>query len=192
MRRLADMAEKLVHTRELSMSTFAVDEGRMLCVGRFNDVRTFPSIGFNRNRFDAGDLHDMEIAVLVGLPDLVIQDIEVTIRAVPLRDCRLMEGSLDAVIGLSVSRGFAAEVKRRSGGARGCTHLVHLLTTMGPAILQGYWSLQDMGREDSGDAPGKQKVSAARFLANSCYAWRTDGEAFGALGQLGKDALDGS
>jgi hypothetical protein len=81
------------------------------------------------------------IHVLIKTPDLIIEDIEVFINTVPNEDCRKLEHSMDAVIGLSVSRGFTEKVKALAGGKAGCTHLVHLLTTMAPAILQGYWAL---------------------------------------------------
>ena len=181
MSRLADLAGELAHTRTIEMTTCRVDDHRMLCTGRFRDVRLLPSVGVNGRRFDAGDLHDLKIHVIVRTRDLVIEDIEVEIDTVPLRDCRGLAHSLDAVKGLSIARGFTGAVKRLAGGTGGCTHLVHLLTTMGPAILQGLWAIQDSGLGDPCDDGASRKAVAAQFLGDSCYAWRKDGEAYGEL-----------
>jgi len=160
------------------MSTFEVDDCHFLSFGHFKDVRDFPSFSFTGQSFKSGALHDIEIRALIKIPELVIEDIEVAIITVPRGDCRTLENSLDSVIGLSISRGFTEKVKSLAGGNAGCTHLVHLLTTMAPAILQGYWALLDRKKSKSGEALIKRASSSARYLKNSCYTWREDGEAF--------------
>lgn len=181
MGRLASLAGEKVHTRTIEMSTFAVDASHILCTGHFRDVRHAPSVGFNGYRFEAGDLHNLEIHVLLKIPDLTIQDIEVTINTVPMDDCNSLAHSLDAVLGISIGRGFTGAVKNLAGGKVGCTHLVHLLTTMAPAILQGYWALLDTESRRSGAVASGRAASGALFLKDSCHAWREDGPAFRAL-----------
>lgn len=187
MGRLASMAGEKVHARTIEMSTRAVDDSRMLCSGHFRDVRLAPSTGFNGRLFDAGDLHNLEIHVLVKIPDLTISDIEVAINAVPMDDCNSLAHSLDAVIGLSIGRGFTGAVKNLAGGTLGCTHLVHLLTTMAPAILQGYWALLDTESRGNGVPVRGRAASAASFLKDSCHAWREGGPAFRALRETARE-----
>jgi len=87
MGRLASLAGEKVHTRTMEMSTFAVDASHILSAGHFRDVRYAPSVGFNGHLFEAGDLHNLEIHVLLKLPGLVIEDIEVSINTVPMDSC---------------------------------------------------------------------------------------------------------
>lgn len=181
MGRLADMAGERTHVRTIEMTTRRTDDFHILCTGRFRDVRLFPSTGFLGNDFEAGDLHNLTIHVLVRTPELVIEDIEVSIDVVPLADCPAVAHSLDAIVGQSITRGFTATVKNLAGGRKGCTHLVHLLTTMAPAMLQGYWAVLDDKRSRTGLIPRDRAASSAAFLKDSCYAWREDGSAFGLL-----------
>ncbi len=192
MGRLSDLAGDRVHTRTLEMSTFAVDDTHFLGTGRFRDVRLYPSRGLLDKDIDAGTLHDMTIRVLVRTPGLVIEDIEVSIDAAPYEDCRTLERSLDAVVGLSVARGFTNRVKAAAGGKAGCTHLVNLLTAMAPAILQGLWALQARRREDAPHARRKYAASSAEFLKDSCHAWREDGPAFRRLREIAEAAESGT
>jgi len=186
MGRLAGLAGEKVHTRTIEMSTFAVDDAHILCSGHFRDVRHEPSMGFNGHMFDSGDLHNLQIDVLLSLPGLVIEDIEVTINTVPMDDCNSLAHSLDAVIGLAIGRGFTGAVKNAAGGTKGCTHLVHLLTTMAPAILQGYWALLDAESRRSGALVHGRAASGAVFLKDSCHAWREEGAAFQTLREIAR------
>lgn len=195
MGRLARLAGERTHTRTIEVSTFVVDDSHILSSGHFKDVRAFPSLGLVGEGFEAGTLHDLEVHILMATPALVIEDIEVAINTVPLEDCRALEHSLDAVIGQSISRGFTGRVKALAGGKTGCTHLVHLLTTMAPAVLQGYWALLDSTKVHAEDRTTERASSSAMFLKDSCYAWREDGVTFRALRntiEKGTSADDGA
>ena len=181
MGRLASMAGEKVHTRTIEMSTFAVDASHILYTGHFRDVRHAPSLGLNGYLFEAGDLHNLEIHVLLKLPELIIEDIEVSINTVPMDDCNALVHSLDAVVGIAIGRGFTGAVKNLAGSKIGCTHLVHLLTTMAPAMLQGYWALLDAESRISGVQRPGRAASGVVFLKDSCHAWREEGAAFQAL-----------
>jgi hypothetical protein len=178
MGRLADLAKDRVHMRTIEMSNYAVDGTQMLSIGHFKDVRLSPSFFSAGNSRPAGTLHDLEICVLLRIPELTIEKIEVAVNTVPLEDCHSLAHSLDPLIGSSIARGFTNAVKEQAGGTKGCTHLVHLLSTMAPAILQGFWALQDRKETDSEDTARAKAASSARFLKNSCYAWREDGAAY--------------
>lgn len=183
MGRLSALAGEKVHERTVRTTNYAVDGTHLLCVGRFTDMRLVPTVNALGKSAGPGPLHDLELRVLVRTPELVIEDVEVDIVDVPFDDCRTLARSLDGVKGLSLSRGFTAEVKRRAGGAGGCTHLVHLLTTMAPAILQGYWAALDAAGGRSGS---EYAASSAAFLKDSCYAWREDGDAYARLSALAR------
>ena len=192
MGRLEALAKERNHARTIETVNYSVDATHMLSVGRLRDLRDFPSFGFTENPHPAGPMHDLEIFVLLRTPDLLIEDIEVAIHKVPRDDCLTLAHSLDAVVGISVSRGFTDKVKSLAGGKRGCTHLVHLLSTMAPAILQGYWAMRDREEAPSPEAGRRRAESSARYLKDSCYTWREDGEAFQELLERAGGGTSGS
>ena len=163
------------------MSTFAVDDTHILSSGRLKDVRLLPTLRITGETRDPGPLHDLALHLLIRTPDLVIEDVEVEIDTVPRTDCRKLEQSMAGVVGLAIKGGFTFKVKGAVGGKTGCTHLVHLLVTMAPAILQGYWALIDRHGSGAGDDTRKRASASAKFLKDSCYTWREDGEAYRAL-----------
>lgn len=184
MGRLSSLATDQAHARTIETSTFEVDETHLLGVGRFKDERMSPTVNLLGIRRGPGPFHEMTIRALVRMPDLVIEDIEAEIDTAPFDDCKTLNHSLDALRGVSIARGFTAKVKDASGGPAGCTHLVHLMVTMAPAILQGYWAILD--RRESRAGSKEYAVSSARFLKDSCYAWRQGGRAYSLLEDVAK------
>jgi hypothetical protein len=179
MGRLAEIAGELSHARTIEMSTFDVDEAHILASGRMRDVRLFPGLSPIGRAIEAGTLHDLSIRVLVEIPQMIIEEVEVSIDTVPLDDCLTLRHSLDAIVGLAIMPGFSDNVKARAGRVAGCTHLVYLLCTMAPSILQGYWAIMDKRTARGGDvAPAERARSFTKYMKNSCRAWREDGAAY--------------
>ncbi|HOP64670.1 MAG TPA: DUF2889 domain-containing protein [Spirochaetota bacterium] len=178
MSRLAKLASGCAHQRRIDMSTFPVDETHILVKGRFIEERLRPYYKLTGEKIEAGPLHNLEILVLVRVPDLVIEDIEVVAGTLPRGDCYEITGSLEQVKGMSIRRGFTANVKYLFEGVAGCTHLTHLLCTMAPAILQGYWAINSSKKPDIKEQRRKQDSRMADFLRDNCYTWRRDGEAY--------------
>jgi hypothetical protein len=181
MGKLEKLARERAHIRTVETSTFAVDETHILSTGRLKDVRFFFTSNVIGENHEPGTLHDLSVHLLIRTPDLVIEDVEVSIDTVPRSDCEGLERSLDGVKGLAIKGGFSAKVKELAGGKRGCTHLVHLLVTMAPAILQGHWALQDRTPPVPGEAARARAAASAKFLKDSCYAWREEGNSYRAL-----------
>ena len=73
---------------------------------------------------------------------------------------------------MKIQAGFTERVKEQVGGARGCTHLVALLLAMAPAAVQGAWSAVARQPLD----PATYSGTALRFLENTCWVWRADGD----------------
>jgi len=192
MGRLRDLARDCVHTRTIEMATFAVDERRILATGRLKDVRIVPTFKITGESRAAGPLHDLSVHVLIRTPDLVIEDVEVTLDTVPRPDCRGLERSLDGVKGLSISGGFSSKVKEAAGGKKGCTHLVHLLTAMASSVMQGHWALLDRKPSVPDEATRKRASASAKFLKDSCHAWREEGDAYRSLVAFSEGGRSGS
>jgi len=188
MSRLLKLAEDCAHRRSIEIATYPTKDDHIVTHGRLTDVRLKDYYKFTGERVSSGTLHDMEIILLLKTPRLIIEEIEIIIKTVPREDCFLMEKSLDPIIGMAVTGGFSAKAREIAGGKAGCTHLVHLVTTMAPAIMQGYWAYVFQKKNDLSKAKrGSGSYSLSNGLKDSCFAWREEGDAYQKLAQLMKE-----
>jgi len=179
MSRLLKLAGEPAHKRNIEVTTYSSYEGHLITEGRLTDVRLKDYYKFTGERVDSGTLHDLRLVLLLKIPELIIEDLDVIIETVPRSDCMLIAKSLDPVIGMAVAGGFSSKVRELAGGVGGCTHLVHLLTTMAPAIMQGYWAYLYQQKPDMTKVKdGKKAGIMSRGLKNSCFTWREEGEAY--------------
>ena len=188
MSRLLKLAEDCAHRRSIEVATYPAGDDHIITHGRLTDVRLKDYYKFTGEKVDSGTLHDLEIILLMKTPRLIIEDIEIIIKTVPREDCLLMEKSLNPIIGMAVTGGFSSKVREIAGGKSGCTHLVHLVTTMAPAIMQGFWAYvfqktPDMSKTKR--SSGSNSLSLG--LKDSCFAWREEGVAWQKLAQLMKE-----
>jgi hypothetical protein len=177
MKRLMELADEPAHTRELSFTTYRSGDNHIITRCRLSDVRLREYYKLTGENVPGGTLHDMEVVLLIKTPSLVIEDVEVTMLTVPRADCNDVTKSLDPLIGLSIAKGFTANVRNLCGGVKGCTHLVTLLTAAGPAIFQGYIALRY--QKEAGEKSERFNKASAMlsYLKDTCYAWRSEGEA---------------
>ncbi len=187
MSRLAKLALDCAHQRRIEMSTYPVDETHILSRGRFIEERIKPYYKITGERVESGPLHNLEILLLVKIPDLIIEDVEVITGTLPREDCYKVIHSLDPVKGLSIKKGFSSKVRELVGGVKGCTHLTHLLCTMAPAVMQGYWAISSQKKSEKSEENKKRAGNMWDVLKNSCYAWREDGEIFRKMAALFKE-----
>ena len=188
MSRLLKLAEDCAHRRSIEMATYPAGENHIVTHGKLTDVRLKDYFKFTGERVSSGTLHDMEIVLLLKTPRLIIEEIEIIIKTVPREDCLLMEKSLDQIIGMAVTGGFSSKVREIAGGKIGCTHLVHLVTTMAPAIMQGYWAYVFQKKHDMSKAKrSAESNSLSSGLKDSCFAWREEGDAYQKLAKLMKE-----
>jgi len=188
MSRLLKLAGEPAHRRDIQVATYAVDGNHLVTEGRLTDVRLKNYYKFTGEVVDAGTLHDIRLILLLKIPELMIEDLEVILETVPRGDCQVISKSLDPLIGTTISSGFSSKVRELAGGVSGCTHLVHLMTTMAPAVMQGYWAYHYQQKPDMSKAKdGKKAGAVSRGLKNSCYTWREDGEAYQKMSRLIKE-----
>lgn len=165
-----DTAEN-IHTRTIDIAIYPHQEGKLIVAGTLKDRRTGPSHLMNGETRPPGILHHMIIRMVVGGPDLVIEDIEAELPQTPREECLDTENSLQPVIGMSISAGFTHRVKAVLGGPAGCSHLTALLLAMAPAAVQGFWS--HIVREPYDPADYSEK--AMEVVLDTCHVWRSDG-----------------
>lgn len=190
MSRIMELAGEAAHTRNMSFTTYMAGDDHIVTKAVLTDVRLKDYFKLTGQKVDAGTLHDMEVVFLIKTPSMVIEDIEVNLKAVPREDCTHVGHSLDPLIGLSVTRGFTANVRSLCGGVKGCTHLVTLLTAAGPAVVQGYMAVMYQRKTSEGGDRAKKSSRMGAYLKNSCYAWREDGEAYRKLSEMAKENCD--
>ncbi len=192
MSRLLKKIGEPAHKRSIEVTTYTSDESHLITEGRLTDVRLKDYYKFTGDKVDAGTLHDLRLILLIKIPELIIEDLEVIIETVPRSDCLLIADSLKPVIGLAIRGGFSTKVRELAGGVSGCTHLVHLLTTMAPAIMQGFWAYLYQQKPDMKKIEeGKKSGIMSRGLKNSCFTWREEGEAYQKMINLIKEKSPG-
>lgn len=192
MSRLLKLAGEPAHSRNIEIRTYSSYEGHIITEGRLTDVRLKDYYKFTGEKVDAGTLHDLKLVLLIKIPELVIVDLDVVIETVPRNDCHLIAKSLDPVIGMAITGGFSSRVREAAGGVKGCTHLVHLLITMAPAVMQGFWAYMYQQKPDMNRIKdGKRAGAMSRGLKDSCFTWREDGEAYRKMVNLIKEKSPG-
>ena len=163
---------KKVHTRTIEVSTYEHDGQRIIVEGVLRDERFQESHILTGETFPAGVVHNMVIRLLVNCSSLLIEDVDVELKAVPREVCRETIDCLAQIKGMTIARGFTSTVKRLAGGKKGCVHLVELIQAMAPAAFQGFGAHQSQ-KPLKIDPERVQMMS--QFLINTCRTWREDG-----------------
>jgi hypothetical protein len=161
-----------LHTRNIAVSTYPCDDKRLVVEGTLRDDRFQESHLTTGETLPSGVIHHMSISLLVNSTNLAIEDLKVELLAVPLDACRETIGCLEAIRGLTITKGFTAKVKKIAGGKKGCTHLLELLQVMAPAAFQGLITYRT--RKPSPFDPDRARAVLAT-LADTCHAWREEG-----------------
>lgn len=164
---------KPIHSRELDLKTYVVDNDRIVVEGRLKDERFEKAYEIDGRILDPGLVHHLVIRILVGGPPLTILGAEAEMPFVPHDLCNTTEDSIKKVIGLQIKSGFGENVHRLIGGIEGCTHLTHLLITMSQEAVQGYW--HNKVKERPPDADYVREMDGLSYMLNSCKLWREDG-----------------
>ena len=160
-----------IHTRRIDIATYAGSSDTIIVEGILKDERLTKSYRPSGRTLDPGTVHHMIIRMKVRGPKLVIEDIEVDMPTVPRQECRETLDSLSPLRGMPIVSGFTNRVKDLVGGAKGCAHLVALITAMAPAAVQGAWAAMTSKPRD----PATFLPGAVARIKDTCRVWRSDG-----------------
>jgi hypothetical protein len=179
-------ARRLVHTREIVCHGYLRDDGLVDVESSMRDISTGGSKLFFKPLGPGEDLHRMRIVLTVDAA-LVLRAIQVRTEAAPTPWCAEGNAVYDSLVGLKIGPGFTSKVRALVGGVRGCTHLTEL---MGPAATTAMQTMFALGRERDGlrathARPGPLPRPA---LADTCQAYRSDGQALQAIWPLHRRA----
>lgn len=172
------------HTRNIEMNTYDYDDTRFVVEGTLTDFRHKEFRMATGEERTPGILHQMIVSLLVNKKSLEIEDLQVEMPVIPRGDCLETIHCLEEAKGLKVASGFTAKVKDIGGGIKGCNHLVALLTSMGPSVMQGYGAYCDH------KIPGFL-LENFHFLMNTCRVWRDGGPLIGILEEKRKEKING-
>ena len=169
----ATAKENRIHQRVLDMSSYALDDDKIVVEGSLRDERFRPVYELSGQKREEGVIHHMVIRLLVGGVPLRILDAEAEMPHVPLPLCVTTRESVKKIIGLKIKSGFGEKVHKLIGGVQGCAHLTHLLTVMVQEALHGYWTHKMRKPEPP---PGSlEEIDGLSYLLNSCSLWKKDG-----------------
>ena len=119
-------------------------------------------------------VHHIAVDLTLSYPELVITAIDVHFETFPHIYCDSIVPAYDALVGVSITRGFAKTVKELFGGPRGCSHVGALLQAMAPVATQSVWSMQAMNKQRDGQpvspmaATTEERIGPSR---NTCHVW---------------------
>jgi hypothetical protein len=192
MSRLLEMVEEKAHQRTITVTTYKAGPGKAVVEGRLVDRRFRENFLLTGEKIPVGDFHDMIVRILVDTTGLIIEDVEVELVKVPRQECSELNDSLSVIKGVRISKGFTQKMKSLLGGTQSCSHLRELAEAIGPAVIQGVFSIRAGNVSELRalmDDPQMRKVFADSIV-NSCYVWREDGpefkKVFGLLNDLQK------
>ena len=173
MSKLKRLTNGEVHTRDITISTYKVEEYSIIVEGRLIDKRKEDFYLLSGDVSKSGIIHDLIIRLLIEGPQLLIKDLEVEMQEVPREECNETKKCLDIFKGMNIAAGFTLKIKSLIGGKKGCAHLESLLIAMAPAAFQGYWASVHM--EKSNVESLKKNAKKSNGAINTCWVWRDDG-----------------
>jgi hypothetical protein len=174
MSRLKDLIRNTpVHERRLDFRTYPLENDRLIVEGWLRDEQLVPGYHWNGKHRPTGVVHWMCVRLLVGGWPVTILDAEAEMPDIPHELCPTTLESVKRIVGLAIVSGYSEEVHKRLGGVQGCAHLTHLIVTMGPAALHGYWTQQSRQRRPI--PRSLDEFQGLTTLINSCRLWKEDG-----------------
>ena len=159
-----------LHARSLDMQGWRRSDGLFELEGRVIDRKPHdfaPASGGRAVRAHE-PIHNLGLR-LVFDEQMVVRALETFTDASPYPACPQGGQALQAMVGVSMTRGWSKEVRARLGGARSCTHLMELLIPLATVAVQSMSALH-IGRPERTDADGRP------LKIDSCHAYAEHGE----------------
>ncbi len=169
-------AVPVLHNREYRVQSYRLADDRLLVQAALRDQRP-PGLSI------PGDpnpltVHHMTVEIEVTMPKLEIVAARTNIAVHPHNTCTNIVERYDALIGLSIARGFTHEIRELFGGPRGCTHTTALLQAMAPVAVQsrnGHRAATAIANGEPHPLEDDSNSRRFRHLTNTCHVWAEDG-----------------
>ncbi len=185
---LADLINNLsrIHTRNISMTTFPHNDGRVIVAGELTDTRYVKIFDITGRVLEPGTIHHIRLYCLVAPDPLRIVEAEADMPTIPMAECRATLDRVPLLVGLEIKPGFTRKVAGIMGSIRGCTHLCTLTKAMAQEMVHGW--LTEKRREPMLLPDSIEDIKESGFLVDSCRMWKQDGPKIQALAQAIQEA----
>lgn len=159
------------HRRTVVVEVSDAADGLIEVAGRMRDERPWAS-----DPLDLPVVHDLGLAVTVSLADFVVRAVRVDFWTYPHAECVDIAEAHQALVGVTLGRGWNAAVRERLGGPAGCTHLRELARALAPTLLQAAFSARlRLGGRD--DPEYREARAMLPLIADTCHVWAVGGVA---------------
>jgi hypothetical protein len=162
-----------VHERKIEIRTYAREKDRLVVEGWLRDERLVRGYHWDGGPRPPGVVHWICVRLLLGGWPPTIEDAEAEMPGAPHALCPSVMETVTKVKGLAIAAGFSEAVRKRLGGVEGCAHMMHLIISMGPAALHGYWTQRS--RRPHPMPQTLEDLPGLAYVLNSCELWREDG-----------------
>jgi hypothetical protein len=155
-----DVGGHPLHTRSLSVTLSARDDGRVDVQGVIVDLRKRGFVPVGGELQPAGIVHHMRVDAIVDPATARVEAIGAAQATVAFEPTAISEGEscrdpvarVHALAGASMDGGWAKRLSAEIGGPRGCSHVLTLAQLMGPTVASAL--VADRAR--FGAAPGRR------------------------------------
>lgn len=166
-----------IHTRVVTCKGYRRTDGLWDIEGHITDNKTYSFSSDERGTVPPEQpVHEMWIRLTVD-NSLTVTAIEAVTDNAPFPIlCPQIAPNYQAIVGLSIGKGWTRALKERLGGVRGCTHLTELLGPIATTAFQTVMPLLAREESERRKAAGEVKADALYTpLVNSCHAFKDDG-----------------
>ena len=169
----------LLHKRDYQFTGYRREDGLWDIEGRMTDRKTYAFPNDDRGQIAADEpFHDMRIRLTID-DALIVRAIELETAAAPFSICPNILPNYQAVVGMSVGKGWRRRLQQTVGGIQGCTHQMELLAAMATVAYQTVFGernrQQRAGQSESAMTAGKNPSSPQTpMLLNTCHTFAED------------------
>lgn len=199
----ADLPYPSIHERTYEVRAFRKDPETVLLRGVVLDLsppeHTFGVPG------GPVEFHHMVVDVEVAMATAAISSVRVVFESHPHDGCQRVAAAYQALVGVSIARGFTHKVRELFGGPRGCTHVLALLQAMAPVVMQARWPMLSAAQAeaDASEAAGDAVVAAPKRMSvedrrrmslvnrDTCHMWASDGDLIATIEAGGEVPMPG-
>ncbi len=165
----APVPRRLIHERRVVTRGYLRDDGLWDIEGELIDEKTYTYADRDRGPLPAGSpMHHMRARLTVD-HDLVVRAAEGAMPAHPFATCTGAIGPTQALVGVSLAKGFRRAVEEAMGRTSGCTHLRDLILAIATTAYQAVSSYREQFLPGLG-AP-KAADGERPFFLNQCRSW---------------------
>jgi hypothetical protein len=164
----SDVGRKHLHRRAVQMDGYLRDDGLWDLEAELKDTRSYPSEGYERGELAPGDpVHHICVRLTVD-HDLLVKNAAFEMKSIPFGHCQGAAANPQALVGMTLGRGWRRTVDERMKGVQGCSHLRELLYTLPTLAMQTLTPYREAHMPELGAPRG---ADGAPFYLNQCRSW---------------------